>query len=145
MSTAEKPKIGELLVKEGLITQEQLQEALLVQKNQKAYMPLGDICVDMKFLSKAALNRVLEKYKKRIQLGDLLLKLQLITEEQLQLAIAQQKVEKKKIGAILVKMGFITEASLVNTLSIQLGIPKMDANISLIDEKLLAKINKDFL
>ena len=145
MSSTQKPKIGELLVKESLLTQEQLQEALSVQKNQKAYMPLGDICVDMKFLTKGDLNRILEKYKKRIQLGDLLLKLQLITEDQLQQALKQQKVEKKKLGEILVKMGFITEASLANTLSIQFGVPKIATDFSLIDEKLLAKINKEFL
>ena len=40
-SPKNKLKVGDLLVKEGVITPEQLEQALAVQKNQKVYKPIG--------------------------------------------------------------------------------------------------------
>jgi type IV pilus assembly protein PilB len=138
-------KIGELLVRKGYITQEQLEEALSVQKRQKFYKPLGEICVELKFLSKIDLQRILRKYQKQIRLGDLLVNLGLIAEEQLSEALEAQKTVKKKIGEILLEKGFITETSLINTLSIQLGVKKIIPDLNLIDTKLLEGINESFL
>ncbi|MGH7769511.1 MAG: hypothetical protein ACREQP_18855, partial [Candidatus Binatia bacterium] len=74
-----KAMIGELLVKDGLITQEQLEEAVAVQKKQQVYMPLGEICVDLKFISREQLKKTLGTHQKRIALGELLINLGLVT------------------------------------------------------------------
>jgi len=140
-----KTRIGELLLKEGLLTPEQLTQALAVQKTQTAYRPLGEICVEMKFISILELQRILKKYKKRIQLGELFLNLGLLTREQLQTALDKQKVEGGKLGQILIEMGIITENMLVNTLAIQMGIPKITPDFSLIDRKLSQGISMHFL
>lgn len=50
-----------------------------------------------------------------------------------------------KIGKVLIEKGFITETHLVNTLSIQLGIPKIIPDINLIDKKLLRNLSAAFL
>ena len=44
------------------------------------------------------------------RLGDMLVEMNLITEEQLQQALKIQKEEHDRLGATLVKHGFITEA-----------------------------------
>ncbi len=46
-------KIGQLLLRETLITEHEFKKALLIQKNQKIYKPFGEICVEKKFLTKA--------------------------------------------------------------------------------------------
>jgi len=51
MNKPGKLRIGELLVREGAITDEQLQDALAIQKQQKVYSPLGEVCITQKFLT----------------------------------------------------------------------------------------------
>ncbi len=63
---------------------------------------------------------------KKGSIGDLLVKNQLITEQQLQTALIEQKKSGKKIGHILVELGFIKEISLLRLLSRQLNIPLID-------------------
>lgn len=145
MNPPHKLRIGELLVQEGFITLEQLEEALAVQKSQKVYKPLGEVCVELKLISRSDLNRILRRYRKRIRLGELLLNLGLVSREQLREALEQQQAEEKKLGTILVDQGVITETALVNTLSVQLGIPKIVPDINLIDKALLKSISIAFL
>lgn len=145
MNQTNKMKLGDLLIKDGLLTPEQLNQALAVQQSQKVYKPLGEICVELNFLSRSQLNKALNKHHKRIRIGDLLINLGLITSEQLQTALEHQKREGGKLGEILIKLGFITETSLINTLTIQLGVPKIIPDVQLIDKNLLAGISKEFL
>lgn len=145
MKPTNKLRLGDLLVQESLITTEQLDQVLLIQKNQKVYKPLGEICIELKFISRAKLNRILNKYQKSIQLGELLINLELITPEQLEKGLKQQKSERGKLGDILIKKGFITETSLLNTLTIQMGVPKIVPDFHLIDKKLLGGISEEFL
>jgi type IV pilus assembly protein PilB len=57
------------------------------------------------------------------RLGDRLVAEKLITTEQLQKALAEQKGSADKLGTILVRLQFITEDSLVSFLSKQYAIP----------------------
>src|SRR3990172_1646698 len=90
-------KLGDLLIREKLITPEQLQELLDLQNNQKLYTPLGELCISKGIISRAALSRVLKKYHKSIRLGELLLNMQIVTHEQLEAALGKQKDSGKKI------------------------------------------------
>lgn len=63
---------------------------------------------------------------KKILIGDLLVKNQLITESQLQTALVEQKKTRKKLGNILIELGFIEEISLLKCLSNELNIPFLD-------------------
>ncbi len=140
-----KLKIGDLLVQEGYISKAQLEEALNAQKKTKEYAPIGELCVKLKFISREDFKKFLRKNQNRIYFGELLVNMGLITADKMQEALEIQKVEKKKIGLVLVEKGFITEAHLVNTLSIQLGIPKIIPDINLLDKKLFKGLNAAFL
>ncbi len=67
-------------------------------------------------------------FTKKIRLGDLLVEKGLITEEQLQLALSEQKKLGRKLGGTLVELGMIDENSLLNLLASQLNIPLIDIN-----------------
>jgi type IV pilus assembly protein PilB len=138
-------KLGELLIKEGLITSEQLEEAVAVQKKQQIYMPLGEICVDLKFITRDQLRKTLGTHQNRIALGDLLTNLGLVTPEQVREALKEQKVTRKKIGQILVEKGYLTDNALISALNMQLGVPKISPHPSLIDKSLLKGVNETFL
>lgn len=62
----------------------------------------------------------------RMRLGDLLVLEQIISDDQLQLALQQQRQSGRKLGATLVDMGFLSEEQLLQFLAQQLSIPFFD-------------------
>lgn len=63
---------------------------------------------------------------KKTYIAQMLLDKGLITKDQLETAVALQKSTDKKIGQILIELGYITEEKLLQLLSEQLKIPLID-------------------
>jgi type IV pilus assembly protein PilB len=140
-----KLKVGEILVQEGIITEEQLEDALEFQRAEELPMPLGEVCINLKYISRSDLRKLLRKYKANIQLGELLVNMGLIDEEQLEEALQHKEITNDKLGTILLELEYITEAALVEAVSIQLGYPKILPNIAMIDKTLLKGLSAAFL
>ncbi len=66
-------------------------------------------------------------------LGQLLLKAKLITEEQLNEALRLQRLEGKRLGSVLLKLGYINEESLITFLSRQYNAPAINLSDHKID------------
>jgi len=64
--------------------------------------------------------------KQKIRIGDLLVKNGVITEEQLQQALAKQKSTGLRLGRTLINLGFVQEDKFLGFLSEQLNIPFVD-------------------
>ncbi|WP_243292070.1 ATPase, T2SS/T4P/T4SS family [Bacillus sp. FJAT-47783] len=77
------------------------------------------------------------------RLGDLLVNSGMITEEQLQQALAE-KEPGQKLGDVLLQKGYITELQLVEVLEFQLGIPHVSLYNYPFDISLTKLITKDF-
>ena len=60
------------------------------------------------------------------KLGNLLVNKKIISEQQLQKALEEQKSSGERLGSVLVKLGFIQEDALLSFLSSQYGIPSID-------------------
>ena len=60
--------------------------------------------------------------RERMRLGDLLIRQNVLTEDELKKALELQKGSGKKIGEVLVDNGFITEEMIVRALQMQLGL-----------------------
>ena len=58
-----------------------------------------------------------------IRLGDLLIEQKLVTVENIDKALQLQKATDKRMGAILIEKGWVSEADMLKTLSLQLGMP----------------------
>lgn len=78
--------------------------------------------------------------QKKIRLGDLLLEKNLITQQQLEDAIAVQKKEGGKLGSVIIKMNLLKENALLQTLADQLNLPYIDLKQFDIDQKLIAQL-----
>lgn len=76
------------------------------------------------------------------RLGDLLLEAGLITGEQLQSAITHQKIAKGRLGSNLVALGYISEDTLVEFLSQQMRVARVDVRHLDIPADLLKRIPK---
>jgi len=116
-------KLGEILIAQGLITEEQLLYAL--QEHKRTGVTLGSILVKLGYISDDDLSSVLGKqihldHRKRI--GEVLVDQGLITEEQLKLGLDEQRTCGLQLGKCLVKLGFISELKIVDVLSAQLDI-----------------------
>jgi len=61
-----------------------------------------------------------------VRIGELLLKEKLITPDQLQQALTQQKANGGKLGYNLVKMGFVKDEQITALLSKQYGVPSIN-------------------
>ena len=68
------------------------------------------------------------------KLGELLVEAGLITQEQLDATLSDEKKEKgKRLGALLVAKGFATELDIAETIAYQLDIPYIDLHTAVIE------------
>jgi hypothetical protein len=136
-------QLGELLVAEGLLTEDELEQALAEQA--KTGRLLGQILVSNSYLSAFSLARVLSEQhgvqlspkegapappapvssqpeKAWRPLGKLLVDLEFLTESQLGRALAAQREDGGRLGEILVSRGLLSGAELAQALAEQHGV-----------------------
>lgn len=85
--------------------------------------------------------------RKRLRLGELLIEAGLITEDQLQLALAEQKEKNIRLGEALIGLGFVSQEAINDLLCQQLNIDYIDLRkieiddsvARMVDEKLVRK------
>jgi type IV pilus assembly protein PilB len=77
------------------------------------------------------------------RLGELLLRKKLITQEQLEEAIEEQRRSGGRLGFNLTKLGFIKEQDLTTFLSKQYGIPTVNINSHEIDPEVCKLIPEE--
>ena len=70
-----------------------------------------------------------------VRIGEMLVKEQLITTQQLQEAVSQQKVSGGKVGPILIELGYVRDRDLTALLSRQYGVPSINLSQFEIDER----------
>ncbi|MTI48220.1 MAG: type II secretion system protein GspE [Firmicutes bacterium] len=80
---------------------------------------------------------------KKMRLGDLLVSVGKISEEQLMEALKEQKSTGKKIGELLVEKGYVTELDIIQVLEFQLGIPHINLDKYYIDPEIPRLINEN--
>ena len=78
--------------------------------------------------------------KKRVRLGDLLLEKKLISEQQLQEALAEQRTSGRKLGRVLIDIGAVSETDLHSCLAAYLNIPFVDLAHMSLDPKVVGKL-----
>jgi hypothetical protein len=139
-------QLGELLVAEELLTEDELEQALAEQA--KSGRLLGQILVNNGYLSAFSLARVLsEQHGVHLEstqpadvapppepplerawrpLGKVLVELEFLTESQLERALNMQREEGGKLGEILVSRGLLSGAELAQALAEQHGV-ELDA------------------
>jgi type IV pilus assembly protein PilB len=81
--------------------------------------------------------------QKRRRLGDLLVEARVISQEQLNSALQEQKTSSLRLGDQLAEMGLLTEQQLIEILEFQLGIPHVNLYKEKIEQSLLNIISED--
>jgi len=112
--------IGELAVRDRLITRDQLDDVVDLQQKSNFSQPLGSLMLERKLLTHAQLDGLLQRQKEVLQdyekalsvsglFGRIAIEVGLITEQQLSTAIRRQLTldfqgKRTKIGQILLAM-----------------------------------------
>jgi len=110
--------IGEILIKQGLVSREQVMSALYVQ-NDKPHLRIGEILLSMGLITIEQLDRILHEHLSHQFIGSLLLSQGFIDQEQLATAMALQDKTNRRLGEILIEQGYITEFQLSRLLEKQ--------------------------
>ena len=122
-------KLGEILSELGFIREENLLKALSSQLGS----PVREFPL-------SASSPALKGHK----LGEIFLKSNLITREQLNKAIEEQKKTNKRLGEVFCALGIVTEEKLAWALSVQLGIPYIDLNLAVVEPEALDMLTERF-
>jgi len=81
---------------------------------------------------------------RRRKIGEILTAQGLITKEQLDEGLLQQKQVKKRIGQILIDLGYLTEADVYSALGDQLGVPYVSLSFYSVDPSVINLIGEQF-
>jgi hypothetical protein len=137
-------RFGELLVEENVITSAQLEAALRLQSVSKTYVPIGQVLLANKLITRRKLNAMLHRHGKRSRLGEVLLKAGRITGAQLDAALALQRKTPMPIGQALIKLGAVSEMTMRDALCTQLHVNFFDLDPIHIDQKLARLISPQY-
>lgn len=131
---------GQIALQLGLLSREQLREALNRQLQSDPHRPLGEILREFKLLRPEDLDRILATQKKLVSqapahlrtmkeddlFGRIALRLHFCSEEQLQECLRIQDTLSKgrflRLGDILTSKGYLTAAQVARILHIQKGL-----------------------
>lgn len=82
---------------------------------------------------------------KKVRIGDLLIQQGLITEQQLKVALEEQKIRKAKLGETLLALGFVSFADFAGVFEEQLGIAPVDLRAEGVEDAAIELVPEDFM
>lgn len=137
-------RFGELLVEESVITSAQLEAALRLQSVSRSYVPIGQVLLANKLITRRKLNALLHRHRKRSRLGDILIKAGRITAAQLDAALALQRKTPMPVGQALITLGAVSEMTMRDALCTQLHVNCFDLDPISIDQKLARLVSSQY-
>ena len=125
-------RLAAALIRAGVVDQATLRRAVRVQ--QKLNPPRSLFCV-LESLGKVTEEQVLEVVRTatlKLHLGELLVELGRISEQDLRTALSLQEhgLEDGKLGDVLVRRHFINERDLGRVVAAQIGVPFIEIDVA---------------
>jgi len=140
--------LGQILVANNTISQEQLELALKI-KDAQPEKYLGEILFQIG-VPQEKINRALCYSNKRKTIGEILVDQELVSSEQLEAALANQKHIKerwqlaKPLGLLLIEMGYINSRGYLTALSKHFNMPVLSMKNCMADAQLQKIIGKRY-
>ncbi|MEE4240461.1 MAG: ATPase, T2SS/T4P/T4SS family [Desulfopila sp.] len=131
-----------LLLATGHVTGKQVQYAERVRSKLTTATPLLNVLKELKYVNDEMVRQVMADASSSLRIGELLVELGHLPEDDLRSAFNIQKEKDKdlKLGEVLIKYNFIEESLFNRILSMQLGYPLIEVNLSVVDKKQLKKV-----
>ena len=139
-----KMNLGELLLRQGVLDEDQLNHA--VSEHKRTGMALAKILIRLGMVSEDTLTSILGVQMQsatKMRIGEMLLAQKYITREQLEQALETQKNTGKRLGRTLVDLGFMPEERLIEILSRQFEVPYVKLDNFAIDPEAYTYLPED--
>ncbi len=136
-------KLGELLLCSRTISNEQREKALEMKRRNPS-IPIGQILLKLGFISEEDLQDALDYYHKREQLGAILIRRDLLTEEKLKTALEMSVKERIQLGSALLKLHMVNELQLAKAIASQFDLPFVELEKLIIPADLGRFINPSY-
>ncbi|OGR29944.1 MAG: pilus assembly protein PilB [Desulfuromonadaceae bacterium GWB2_53_15] len=120
-------RVGELLVEQNLITQEQLGEALELQKVFPD-QAIGQLLCKLGFIKESDLSLMLDQKNKRRKLSDILLKSGIVDPQKIAHAREISKQSDITFDKALLKLRYVEEEELAKAVACQYDLPYVKIN-----------------
>ncbi len=136
-------KLGEILIENRLVTEQQLSEALELQKvfpNQT----VGQLLCRLGFLQESDLVYVLEQSGKRQRLSDILVKQNILNEEQLGKALELSRRDDTPLHKAILKLNLLDEGVLGKIIAGQYDLSFVHIDSMIIEPDLARSINASY-
>ena len=128
--TAERPlRLGDVLLEKKWISEQNLKEALAYQKEHGGL--LGNILVDHGWVDEAKIQEATQLLPQKGKLGELLMELGVLTEDQLNAALSFQEKSGGALGEILLSLGFVDPQTLFRMLASQNGMGRIGSQFAM--------------
>ena len=134
--------IAALLLQAGMVSENQLNHADRIRQKLATSTPLLNVLKERGDVTDEMVRKALMGTGSNIRIGELLVELGHISGDDLNAAfrIQQEQEKELRLGEILIKHNFIDEKLFNRILSIQLGFPLVDVNMSLVDKNLAGRV-----
>jgi type IV pilus assembly protein PilB len=139
------PQLGQTMLKEGFISQNDLDHALSRQsefRNKK----IGEVLIEDNATSYEVVKNGIEKQKVKMEskLGEILVAAGTVSQSQLNEALQRQKRDAaKRLGQIFLEMGVVNEEMLSLAIALKFGLSYVALNDHPIDKEALACIPQE--
>ena len=140
VSSGKRNEISKLLIKSGMLTEEQLRYAQRVHAKLSSQRSLLSILEELQYVSKEQVQDALRAGPVAVPLGSLLVELGYISEADLSMVLDSQKEHRSaKFGQLVVDLNLIDENDLLKVLSYQLGFPYIEPAVAQIEPKVIER------
>jgi type IV pilus assembly protein PilB len=135
-------EIASLLLQSGMVSEKQVKHAERIRAKLATQAPLLNVLKELGDVTEDMVRKVLLDTRLTIRIGELLVELGHLSADDLNAAsrIQKEREQELRLGEILIKYNFIDEKLFNRILSIQLGFPLVDINLSLVDKDLANRI-----
>ena len=134
----DRARIGEALVRDGVLTSDQLEFALRVQAKLRYHERLGRVIEQLQLVEPEVLRGAIHRLRRSLGVPEILVDLGLLSRRDLETACQLQSDQRgRTIEAILVDQRLIDEEALVTALAEKFGLPVFVPRMEEIDEKIL--------
>jgi type IV pilus assembly protein PilB len=140
------PQLEDLLLSEGLVTEDQLARARRIAARLHDSRSTGEVLVELGQLTRSEYARVVRLHRSRLEIGIMLFEDKILDQEGL---ARYQTMKARNRGGrdrdFLIGEGLVTEEEYLRALCEKNAIPFVEPDVSLVDMDILAKVSIPYL
>ena len=135
-------RLAAALIRAGLVDQAALRRAVRVQQKLNPPRPLFSVLENLGKVTEDEVLEVVRTAKPKLHLGELLVELGRLSEQDLKTALSLQEhgLENGKLGDVLVRRHFINERDLGRVVAAQMGVAFTDIDVADVTMKLFERV-----